>query len=208
MERLCSLTLHSDPMQRCLLVGEGSTVGSTAPNPCLDFLLCEQAISVVPAWALGGCRTSWWEQGSRRGRMWWALKKCSSCSVTVFFLLLLFIIWCTFLIYPPKYFLFSLSLVCSVSSVQSLSHVQLFATPWTAAHQASLSITNTWSLLRLMSIEFVMPSKTSHPLLSPSPPSLIFPSIRVFSNELVLLSGGQNIGASASASVLPMNIQD
>ena len=129
MERLCSLTLHSDPMQRCLLVGEGSTVGSTAPNPCLDFLLCEQAISVVPAWALGGCRTSWWEQGSRRGRMWWALKKCSSCSVTVFFLLLLFIIWCTFLIYPPKYFLFSLSLVCSVSSVQSLSHVQLFATP-------------------------------------------------------------------------------
>ena len=71
-------------------------------------------------------------------------------------------------------------------SVQSLSHVQLFATPWTAAHQASLSITNSRSLLRLMSIELVMPSNhliLFHPLLLP--PS-IFPSIRVFSNESVL----------------------
>ena len=69
------------------------------------------------------------------------------------------------------------------SSVQSLSHVQLFATPWTAVHQASLSITNSWSLLKLMSIELVMPSNhliLCHPfLLLPS----IFPSIRVFSNE-------------------------
>ena len=69
------------------------------------------------------------------------------------------------------------------SSVQSLSGVQLFATPWTAACQASVYITNTWSLLKLMSIELVMPSnhlKLCHPLLlSPS----IFPSIRVFSNE-------------------------
>ena len=56
------------------------------------------------------------------------------------------------------------------SSVQSLSHVQLFMTPWTAAHQASLSITNSPSLLRFMSIESVMPSiQPSHPLLSPSP---------------------------------------
>ena len=67
-----------------------------------------------------------------------------------------------------------------------LSHVRLFATPWTAAHQASLSITNSWSLLKLMSIELVMPS--THPILCrplfllPS----IFPSIRVFSNESVL----------------------
>ena len=72
-------------------------------------------------------------------------------------------------------------------SVQSLSLVQLFATPWTAALQASLSITNSWSLLKLMSIELVMPSNhliLCHPLvLLPS----IFPSIRVFSNELVLL---------------------
>ena len=72
------------------------------------------------------------------------------------------------------------------SSVQSFSHVQLFATPWTAARQASLSITNSRSLLKLMSIESVMPSNhliLCHPLLLP--PS-IFPNIRVFSNELVL----------------------
>ena len=72
------------------------------------------------------------------------------------------------------------------SSVQSLSCVWLFATPWTAAHQASLSITNSWSLLQLMSIESVMPSNhliLCRPfLLFPS----IFPSIRVFSNESVL----------------------
>ena len=72
------------------------------------------------------------------------------------------------------------------SSVQSLSHVQLFVTPWTAAHQASLSITNSWSLLRLKSIELVMPSNhliLCRPLLLlPS----IFPSIRVFSEESAL----------------------
>ena len=70
-------------------------------------------------------------------------------------------------------------------SDQSLSRIWLFATPWTAAHQASLSITNSQSLLKLMSIESVMPSSHfifCHPLLLPS----IFPSIRVFSNESVL----------------------
>ena len=68
---------------------------------------------------------------------------------------------------------------------QSLSHVQLFATPWTAAHQASLSISKSQSLLKLISIESVMPFNhliLCHPLLLP--PS-IFPSIRVFSNESV-----------------------
>ena len=77
-----------------------------------------------------------------------------------------------------------LALVVS-QSVQSLSRVQLFATPWTVARQASLSITNSQSLLELMSIESVMPSKhliLCHPLLLPS----IFPRIRVFSNESVL----------------------
>ena len=72
------------------------------------------------------------------------------------------------------------------SSVQSLSCVRLFVTPWTAACQASLSITNSQNLLRLMSIEMVMPSIhliLCRPLLLP--PS-IFPSIRVFSNESVL----------------------
>ena len=72
------------------------------------------------------------------------------------------------------------------SSVQLLSHVQLFATPWTAACQASLSITNSWSLLKLMSLELVM-----HPTISSSVVPLlllssIFPTIRVFSNESAL----------------------
>ena len=74
----------------------------------------------------------------------------------------------------------------SVQPVQSLSRVQLFATPWTAAHQASLSITNSRSLLKLMSIESVMPSNhlvLCHPLFLPLS---VFPSIRVFSNESVL----------------------
>ena len=72
------------------------------------------------------------------------------------------------------------------TSVQSLSHVRLFATTWIAAHQASLSITNSWSLLKLMSIESVMPSShliLCRPLLLLPP---IPPSIRVFSNEPTL----------------------
>ena len=72
------------------------------------------------------------------------------------------------------------------SSVQSLSHVQPFVAPWTAAHQASLSVTNSQSLLKLVSFESVMPSShliLCRPLLSS--PS-IFPSIRVFSNESAL----------------------
>ena len=75
---------------------------------------------------------------------------------------------------------------CLFSSVQLLSHVQLFETPWTAACQASLSITNSQSLLKFMSIESVMPSNhfilCCPLLLLPS----IFPSIRVFSNESIL----------------------
>ena len=96
------------------------------------------------------------------------------------------------------------------SSVQSLSCVQFFVTPWTAARQASLSITNSRSLLRFMSIESMMPSNRlilCHPL-----PFLasVFPSMRVFSNEsaLHIRSPKYLAGASASASVLPMNIQD
>ena len=92
------------------------------------------------------------------------------------------------------------------SSVQSLSHVRLFATPWTAA-QASLTITNSQSLLKLVSIESVMPSNyliLCHPLL---PLPSIFPSIRVFSSQF-FSSGGQSIGVSASTSILPMNTQD
>ena len=83
-------------------------------------------------------------------------------------------------------FLVSLVFCGNSQSVQSLRGVQLFATPWVAACQASLSITNFWSLLQLMSIESVMPSNhliLCHPfLLLPS----AFPSVRVFSNESVL----------------------
>ena len=93
----------------------------------------------------------------------------------------------------------------SFSSVQLPSCVWLFVIPWTAACQASLSITNSWSLLKLMSIEFVMSSNhliLCCPLLPPS----IFPSIGVFSMSQFFALDGQNIGASAS--VLPVNIQD
>ena len=98
---------------------------------------------------------------------------------------------------------FSLTSVFCLGSVQSHSHVWLFAIPLTAAPQASLSITNFQSLLKLMSIESVMSSNhliLCHPLLLPS----IFPSIRVFSSESVR----QSIGALVSALVLPMNIQN
>ena len=85
------------------------------------------------------------------------------------------------------------SIKYSLSSVQSLSHVWLFVTPWTTACQVSLSIANSQSLLKLISIESVMPSNhyiLCRPLLLPSS---TFPTIRVFSNESV-------------APVLPMNI--
>ena len=96
----------------------------------------------------------------------------------------------------------------SSRSVQLLNHVQLFAIPWTAACHISLSITDSRSLLKLMPIELVMSSYhliLCHSLLLlPS----IFPSIRVFSNSQFFISRGQSIGVTASASVLPMNIQD
>ena len=95
-----------------------------------------------------------------------------------------------------------------ISSVQSFNCDRFFATPWTAAHQAFLPITNSQSLLKFMSIKSVMPSNhliLCRPLLLlPS----VFPSIRVFSSESVFTWGGQSIGVSASALVLPMNIQD
>ena len=90
-----------------------------------------------------------------------------------------------------------------VVALQLLSHVQLYVTPWTAAHQASLFITSSWSLLKLMSIESVMPSNHL-PFSSCLQP---FPASRSFLMSQLFASGGQSIGASAPASVLPMNIQ-
>ena len=101
--------------------------------------------------------------------------------------------------------LLALSFFVVFSSVQSLSHVRLFATPWITAHQASLSITNSRSSLRLMSIESLMPSSHLIPF-SSCPQSLLasgsFPMSQLFA------WGGQSIGVSASASFLPMNTQD
>ena len=95
------------------------------------------------------------------------------------------------------------------SSVQSLSHVWLFVTPWTTARQASLSITNSWSLPKLMSTELVIPSNhliLCRPLLLP--PSILS-SIRVFSNESALhIRWPKYWSFSFKTSDLPMNTQD
>ena len=91
--------------------------------------------------------------------------------------------------------------------VQSLSHVRLFATPWTAAHQAFLSFSIAQSLLKLMSIDSVMPFNhliLCHPLLLLLS---IFPALGSFPVSWLFASGGQNTGASVSASVLPVHIQ-
>ena len=95
-----------------------------------------------------------------------------------------------------------------LSSFQSLSHVQLFATPWTAAHQASLSSTNSQSLPKLMSI-----GRWWHPTISSSVIPFSsrlqsFPASGSFQMSQLFTSGGQSVEVSASASVLPMNTQD
>ena len=107
--------------------------------------------------------------------------------------------------FPLSSFLLFLRLQLYISSVHSLSRVRLFATPWTVVCQASLSITNPRSLLKLMPIQSKMPSNhlilCCPLLLLPS----IFPSIGSFPMSQIFASGGQSIGASASASVLPTN---
>ena len=99
-------------------------------------------------------------------------------------------------------------LVFQFSLVQSLSHVWLFATPWMAAHQASLSIKNSRSSLKLMFIQSVMPSShliLCHPLLLLPP---IPPSIRVFSNESTLCMRWLKYWSFSFSIILPMNTQD
>ena len=88
-------------------------------------------------------------------------------------------------------------------SVQLLGHVRFFATPWTAACQGSLSITNSWSLLK-----FMMPSNHLILVSSPSSPASVFPASESFPRSQFFTSSGQSIGVSALASVLPMSIQD
>ena len=110
---------------------------------------------------------------------------------------------------PPSIRVFSSELTLKSSqSVQLLSRVQLFAIPWTAACQASLCIINSLSLLMLISIKLVMPS--NHLILCQPPSSShlqSFPASGSFQMSQLFTSGGLSIGASASASVLPINIQ-
>ena len=91
---------------------------------------------------------------------------------------------------------------------QSLSHMQLFVTPWIAAGHVPLSSTISQSLLKFMSIESVMPS--NHPILCSSFSFCLqsFPASGFISTSRLFASGGQSLRVSASASVLPMNIQD
>ena len=91
-----------------------------------------------------------------------------------------------------------------LQSVQSLSHVRLFATPWIAARQASLSITNSRSSPKLMSIELVMPSSVVP--FSSCPQSLT--ALESFAMSQLFAWGGKSIGVSALASILPKNTQD
>ena len=106
----------------------------------------------------------------------------------------------------------SRSLIHSVSpqctSVQLLSHVRCFATPWTAAHQASLSISNSKGLLKLRSIELGMHPNISSSVVPFSCCVQAFPASGSFQMSQFFTSGGQSIGVSASTSVLPMNTQD
>ena len=111
-----------------------------------------------------------------------------------------------FIVYAVKIFLkFKFQ---SFQSVQLLSQVRLFVTLWTEAHQVSLSITNSWSLFKLMSIESVMPSTNSSPVVPFSSCLQSFPASGPFPMSQFFASGGQSIRVSASTSVVPMNIQD
>ena len=94
------------------------------------------------------------------------------------------------------------------SSVQLLSHVLLFVTPWTIARQASLSITNSQSLLKLMSTSQWCHSTISSSVILFSSHLQSFPASGSFQMSQFFVSGGQSIGVSASISVLPMNVQD
>ena len=106
----------------------------------------------------------------------------------------------------PDLFCKLISLNLVISSVQLLSRVRLFATPWTAACQASLSITNSRRLLKFTTLGLVMPS--NHLVIPFCSCLQSFPASGSFQMSQLFTSGGQSIGVSASASVIPMNIQD
>ena len=103
---------------------------------------------------------------------------------------------------------FGTSALSSVQFIQSLSHVYHCATPWTAAHQASLSTTNSWSLPKTLPIELVCHLTISSSVLPFSSCLQPFPTSGSFQMSQLFTSGGQNLGVSASTSVLPTNTQD
>ena len=110
--------------------------------------------------------------------------------------------------FPQKRNTHSSQILHLISSVQSLSHVRLFMTPWTALHKASQSITNSWGLLKFMSVESLMTVQQFHPQSIPFSRLQFFPASQSFPISQFFASGGQSIGASALTSVLPMNIQN
>ena len=105
-----------------------------------------------------------------------------------------------------SYINYKIDHIKTFSSVQSLNHVQLFATPWTAEYQASLYSTNSGNLLKLISIESMIPFSSSDVPFCSYPQS--FPASGSFQMSQLFASGGQSIGVSASTSVLPINTQD
>ena len=164
-------------------------------------------------------RISWWrklwltpvfvleESHGQRSLVGYSLWDCKESDMTEHTLLDVVTLWRTFYILFVN--LYTKTAPWSFSSVQSISRVRLFATPGTAARQASLSTTNSRSLLKLMSIELVVPPNhliLCRPLLLPSGGS--FPASGSFQVSQFFASRGQSIRASASASVLPVNIQD
>ena len=161
------------------------------------LILCDPmdcSLVFLGPWDFTGMNTGVVGTSYSRGSSWprdWTCFSCISCICRQIFLPLA----------PPGKPHF-------VSVVQSLSCVQLFETPWTAARQTTLSFTISWSLLKLMSIESVMPFNhliLCQPLLLWLP---VFPSTRVFSMSQLCASESQHIGTLASASVLLVNIQD
>ena len=117
--------------------------------------------------------------------------------------------WTSYAVFLTQFICLFLSQSIKKNVISSVAQsCLLFATPWTVACQASMSITNSWSLLKLMAIELWCHPTISSSVISFSSCLQSFPASGSFPMSQFFASGGQSIGVSASASVLPMNIQD